>query len=90
MSKSKSSRSSRSAKRRERKKAPRDTPFPLPPSSLVRVDGPYSIKVEHFPPCNMTSATYPFPVCELPPYPVRPFRDCAIRTTCMMERERWA
>lgn len=76
MKHSKSSQRQKPAERRERKKDPRDTPFPLPPTPNMQIAANNRVSVLLRDLIGLVGSL--------------PERDIRVRTTCMMERERWA
>lgn len=88
------------AKRREGKQhAPRVTPFPLPPTpipvpipwhDMARLQQQALARNDFLAQIlgGVAQSEHLLPKTRQRDY--RPFARCAIRTTCMMERERWA
>lgn len=72
----KSSQRQKPAERRERKRKPRETPFPLPPCPKMQmgIDSKYASLLRDL--IGIVGSL--------------PERDIRVRTTCMMERETWA
>lgn len=68
--------SQRQAKRREGKHTPRETPFPLPPTPNMQIAANNRVSVLLRDLIGLVGSL--------------PERDIRVRTTCMMERERWA